>query len=161
MRFMLISRQKLAFASLVTKAPPRGKPPILRNGVASVNGRCGDILRISDRKARQPAMPDSCIENRHSVDLPVDKMEKIASACRAAHSRLSIRRKSAWVSLLLLSPHRYLSTTLWQSGSDSKNVLPYGFVRTRGSKITTMPRSCCVRIKRPKPCFNFNTASGS
>ena len=38
---------------------------------------------------------------------------------------------------------------------------PYGFVRTRGSRITTIPLSRVVRISRPNPCLSFRTASGS
>ena len=37
-----------------------------------------------------------------------------------------------------------------QSGNASRNAGPYRFVRTRGSRITTIPRSRCVRTSRPK-----------
>ena len=39
--------------------------------------------------------------------------------------------------------------------------LKQGFVSIRGSRITTVPWSDCVRISRPKPCLSLSTASGS
>ena len=46
-------------------------------------------------------------------------------------------------------------------GSARKNARPYGFVTIRLSKITMMPRSVCVRIRRPTPCRSFRMASGN
>jgi len=38
---------------------------------------------------------------------------------------------------------------------------PYGLVTIRLSKITMMPRSVLVRIRRPTPCRSFKIASGN
>lgn len=41
------------------------------------------------------------------------------------------------------------------------NLVPYLLVATLGSRITTMPESLLVRIRRPTPCLSFKMATGT
>src|SRR5690606_20884571 len=53
------------------------------------------------------------------------------------------------------------SSTTGMSGRLLRKIRPYERVRSRGSPITTRPRSPKSRISRPTPCFSASTASGS
>src|SRR5215831_8974185 len=46
------------------------------------------------------------------------------------------------------------------SGSACMKARPYGLVTIRLSRMTIMPQSLLVRIKRPTPCRSFRIASG-
>src|SRR6516164_11309738 len=53
------------------------------------------------------------------------------------------------------------TTSRGQCGNASRNALPYVLLRIRLSRMTIIPSSVLVRIKRPTPCRNFRIASGS
>lgn len=75
-------------------------------------------------------------------------------------NRGAVAKLFEWIGVHQSDSDRLLPTNL-QSGNDSINNLPYGFVTIRGSRQTTVPWSVRERISRPKPCLNLMTASGN
>jgi hypothetical protein len=68
----------------------------------------------------------------------------------AKSSRANPRRKTRFSSIVIRKKP-FQTTSIGQWGSASRNALPYILLRTRLSRMTIIPSSVLVRIKRPTP----------